>query len=407
MQAVVFGAVTGLMAGCGAFVFLEVLDLVTRIRRDEPWLLWLLPAVGLGWGLLQWGSRHREPWQRALRGTTLVIEQAQRPDGGVPRRQAPLILVGTWVAHLTGASVGREGVGLQISASMAEHVARWWHLDRQARRLLLVAAVAAGFGAVFAVPWAGALFALEVAGRPRWTLHRVVAATVGGLTGDAVVGWLGHEHTVWAGLAPALGVTTWLRVLAAAILFAGAAWLFVTGVDALRRIARHCGVHPVLRPAVGGAATVVLALLMGRDYLGLSLPLLDDALGGGDPSWTVPVLKAVFTVIALASGFPGGEVTPLFVIGATLGAVVSAPLGMDTSTLAALGMVTLFAAASGAPLASAAMAADLFGAGTGVLAVASCVVAVRLNRRRRIYPAARSHQADSSTRIGNRRGPLI
>jgi H+/Cl- antiporter ClcA len=112
---------------------------------------------------------------------------------------------------------------------------------------------------------------------------------------------------------------------------------------------------------IGGAATLGLALLVGRDSLGLSLPLIDDALGGVDLGWWVPWLKLLFTVVALGSGFLGGEVTPLFVVGATLGAVAAGPLGIPQAALASIGFVSVFGAAARVHLTAAVMAAELFG----------------------------------------------
>jgi len=404
VQAAALGLVSGVLAGGGAYVFLEGLDRATSTREQRPWLVWFLPVFGALWGAVHWASRHSEPWQRAFRGTPAVLEQARRPDRGVPRRQAPLVLVGTWAAHLTGASVGREGVGLQLSASLAEHVARWWRLDRPARRLLLAGALAGGFGAVFAVPWAGAVFALEVTGRRRRRASRLLTALVASHTGHAVVSGLGHRHTSWPRIEPALGWTTGLGLLVAAVAFGGVATGFAAAVDGLRRAADERHLHPVLRPVIGGVATVALVVMVGRDYLGLSLPVLDSALSGDETSFAVPVLKAVFTVLALASGFPGGEVTPLFVIGASLGAALAAPLGVPLPTLAALGMVALFAAAMGAPLTGAVMAAELFGGAMAVPALLVCAVSSTSNRRRR-RPGVT--QAEASTRTGRRRGPRI
>jgi len=398
---------SGVLAGCGAFVFLEVLDLMTNTRVDHGWLLWLLPVTGAVWGAVQWLSRRHDEFARALHGTTLVITESRDPQHGVSRWQAPVVLLGTWAAHLTGASVGREGVGLQVSASLSEHLARMFRLDRSDRRTLLVAAIAGGFASVFAVPWAGAIFALEVVGRPRAQLTRLVAAVTAAITGNWVVHGLGHQHTTWPRLATGFDPGAAVRLMVLGVCLAGAAWVFVSGVDALRSVADRFGTHPVLRPALGGGATVLLAMLWGRDHLGLSLPLLDAALTATETSVTVPALKALFTIVALGAGFPGGEVTPLFVIGASLGAALASPLGLAPTLASATAMVGLFAAASGAPFACTVMAMELFGPSVGVYALVICVVAARLNRRRRLYPADGSPQRVGRTRTGNWRGPRI
>jgi H+/Cl- antiporter ClcA len=292
------GVASGLLAGGGAFVFLEGLDVMTSGRDTWSWLLWLLPAVGLMWGVVHQRLSTHDSLARATGGTSVVINEARRPHQGISPWQAPLVLVGTWAAHLTGASVGREGVGLQLSASLSEHVARWGRLDRDQRRVLLVGAIAGGFGAVFGVPWAGAVFALEVVGRPRRPLACVVVALIASFIGDQVVRRLGHAHAIWPTLRPGVDLGLALRVAGLGVLTAMTAWCFVTGVERLRSLwTRVIGVG-ALRPAVGGAATVALALVWGREYLGLSLPLLEAAVTGSDSTWTVPLLKVVFTVVA-------------------------------------------------------------------------------------------------------------
>lgn len=407
VHALTLGVTSGLLAGLGAFVFLEGLDAVTTGRDRWSWLVWCLPVVGLMWGALHQRLSAHDSLARATGGTSIVITEARRPDRGLSPWQAPLVLVGTWAAHLTGASVGREGVGLQLSASLSEHVARWWRLNRNQRRVLLVGAVAGGFGAVFGVPWAGAVFALEVVGRPRRRPAFIVVAAVASFTGDQVVRRLGHRHSLWPTMRPGVDVALVARLVVLGAVMAVAAWCFVTAVEHLRSLGSRFIGASALRPAVGGVATVALALLWGRDYLGLSLPLLETAVAGSDTAWTVPLLKAVFTVVALASGFPGGEVTPLFVIGASLGSALASPLGVDPAVAATVGMVALFAAASGAPLASAVMAAELFGGGLGGYALVACAVAATLNRRRRVYPADGQRHRVLRTRMGNWRGPRI
>jgi H+/Cl- antiporter ClcA len=143
--------------------------------------------------------------------------------------------------------------------------------------------------------------------------------------------------------------------------------VFVAAVDFLRHRLAAVVPYSWLRPAVGGLATLVLAALVGRDSLGLSLPLIADALAGTESSWTRPLLKLVFTVIAVGSGFVGGEVTPLFVVGSTIGAAIADLTLTDAATTQSLvilvgcGLVTVFASAAGVWLVGVVMAVELFG----------------------------------------------
>jgi H+/Cl- antiporter ClcA len=348
------GAASGLLAGLASFVFLEALDAVTELRVEQGWLIWLLPPAGLVVGLAV-----RLAGARAAGGTALAVGEARRYTEGTPGRMAPLGLFGTLLGHLVGASVGREGTAVQMAASLTDSAARAGRLDRDRRAVLARAALAGGFGSVFGVPWAGLVFALEASRRR--SPGTLVAAAAASFVGHAVVVGLGHEHATRPSLDLPFGPLLPLRLLLAGLLFGVAARVFHSSLRRLRRrFARHV-TRPELRPMIGGAATLGLALLVGRDSLGLSLPLIDDALGGVDLGWWVPWLKLLFTVVALGSGFLGGEVTPLFVVGATLGAVAAGPLGIPQAALASIGFVSVFGAAARVHLTAAVMAAELFG----------------------------------------------
>ena len=99
-----------------------------------------------------------------------------------------------------------------------------------------------------------------------------------------------------------------------------------------------------------------------RAYLGLSLPLIGlSVAGGAGVALGAFALKTAFTALTLGSGFYGGEVTPLFVVGATLGATMGHVLGAPIPLLAAAGLVAVFAGASNTPIACTVLGIELFG----------------------------------------------
>ncbi|MBI4885351.1 MAG: chloride channel protein [Actinobacteria bacterium] len=393
---IALGVASGALAGLSSFVFLEGLDRITSFRLDHEWLLWLLPAAGLVIGLA-----YHYVGGRAAQGNALLIDQIHQPTEWVPRRMAPLVLVGTWVTHLFGGSAGREGTALQMSGSLSDALARALGLDDEDRKMLLIAALAGGFGAVFGVPLAGAVFALEVQSIGRVRYEALVPALTASVVGELVVSGLGYQHR----LRPQFDITvnTLLigKVAVAGLVFglAGAALAELT--HAIKRLLARVA-WPPLRPVIGGAAVIGLAALFGRDYLGLSLALMDRSLAGDQLSFAVFALKIVFTAVTLGCAFPGGEVTPLFVIGATLGAALATPLHLPVALLAAVGLVAVFAGAANVPLACTIMGVELFGAGAVVPIAVGCVISYVFSSHRGIYPTQRIHAAKGPTRIDGR-----
>ena len=380
---IALGSVSGVLAGVSSFVFLEGLDRVTSFRIAHGWLVWCLPIGGL---LL--GSAYHYLGGRAGEGNSLLIEAIHEPTEWVPRRMAPMVLFGTWLTHLVGGSAGREGTALQMSGSLSEMVARGLRLGREDRRILLAAALGGGFGAVFGVPLAGAVFAIEVPSVGRVRYDALVPALSASVVGDLVVRGLGYDHPVRASLNIGLSLAVVGKVALAALLFGLAGAAFVEGTHLVKRLVGHVGWAP-LRPAVGGIVLLVLSVLFGRDYLGLSLPLIDRALAGDRLSFAVFALKLLFTAVTLGCAFPGGEVTPLFVMGATLGAALATPLHLPVPLLAGLGFVAVFAGAANTPLACTVMGVEIFGSGAIVPFAVACVIAYVFSGHRGIYVSQR------------------
>lgn len=392
--AVVIGAVSGL----GSWALFEALDQATSLRLDNSWLIWMLPAVALLLGLA-----YHYAGGEAARGTSLVIDRSLPPAADassladssecadsvrVPTRMAPMIFGATYLAQLTGASVGREGAALQIAGSLSSFVMRPFRIAPSDARLMLVAAMAGAFGGAFGVPIAGAVFALEVQQTGRLRYDALAPALIASVTADFVVEGLGRSTPI-VSIDASADWWTLARLVVVGIAAGLVARVFIGSMHAMRSASRRVVTWAPLRPVVGAIATIGLAVLVGNDYLGLSLPLIDEAVAGNTADWWDPALKILFTVIALGSGIPGGEVTPLFVIGATLGSVLSAPLDLGPTLVAVAAFAAVFGAASNTPIACTLLTAELFGASALAPAGIVCILAYAVSPRRGIYEGQR------------------
>jgi H+/Cl- antiporter ClcA len=385
LRTLAISSLVGAVAGVGSWALFEALDRATSLRLDHSWLVWLLPsiALALGWTYHRFGAESN-------RGTSYVIGASLPPvDGsdrvpGVPARMAPMIFAATWIAQVAGASVGREGAALQIGGSLTSTILRPLRPSAREMRVALVAAMAGAFGGAFGVPLAGAIFALEVRRTGRRFAAMLLPALVASITADRVVEGLGRA-TPLVELPVELDVAVVLRLVVVGLVCGLAARTFVWALHSLKRIAAASISWVPARPVAGAIATLALMGLFGRDYLGLSLPLVEGALAGDTSQWFEPLLKIVFTVVALGSGIPGGEVTPLFVVGATLGSTLSSPLDIDPRLAAAAALAAVFAAASNTPLACTVLAVELFGRGLVIPAAVVCFVAYMVSSDEGIY----------------------
>jgi len=377
--------VVGALAGSASALFLFALDWATGTRVAHRWLIALLPLAGfgVGWIYLAFG-------REVEAGNNLLIDEVHDPKKTIPLRMAPLVLGGTVLSHLFGASVGREGTAVQMGGALADQVTHALKLQPADRRIVLMAGISAGFASVFGTPLAGTIFGLEVLAIGRMRYDALLACLVAAIAGDQVCLLWGVHHTPYAvGAVPPPAVWTVLAVIAAGAAFGLAGRLFAVGTHALGAAFKRRVPYGPLRPLLGGSVVAAAVFAFGADrYIGLGIPTIQAAFAGPLPPYDF-LGKAVFTIGSLASGFKGGEVTPLFYIGATLGNALAPLLHMPVALLAGVGFVAVFAGAANTPIASTLMAVELFGAEVGVYAALGCVVSYLFSGHTGIYRAQR------------------
>lgn len=437
---IIHSAIIGIMAGTASALFLFVLERLTTTREERPWLLWLLPLAGALMSVM-----YAKFGANAGKGNNLLVEQIRREgtdvkgnwsNGGngvgtaaigndgdnaendgltavvtvgayvrnstaatsgsagapyerVPVRMAAFVLLGTWATHLFGGSAGREGTAVQMGGSMADAFGRLARAAAADRRMLLLAGFAGGFASVFGTPLAGAVFALEVVapGR-RLAPGMIVPCAVAAFVGDAVTrAWGIHHMRYLFGDIPHFSALVLAKLAAAGILFGLMSLAFTLGIGYVKRIMSATVKRAGAISFIGGAAIIALTYAVGsRDYLGLSLPLLERAFDGSLPTGAF-AWKSLFTIITLGTGFIGGEVTPLFVIGATLGCALAPSLELGVPFLAGLGLIGVFSGAANAPVACFFLGLELFGVhGAGYMAFV-CLVSYMFSGHAGIYRA--------------------
>ena len=375
----------GALGGTASAFLLWSLVVATTLRESHRWLIAFLPIAGLCVGLM-----YRKFGSAVEAGNNLVLDEIHDPKRTIPIRMTPLILVGTFITHLFGGSAGREGTAIQTGASLADQLAKPFRMNARERRVLLMAGISAGFASVFGTPLAGAIFGMEVLAFGAISYDAIAPCFIAAFIGEFTTHAWGAHHTIYTvSEVPALDV---LRVIFAST--AGACFGLVGGAfskltHAIGGIFKKHVAWPPLRPFIGGSIVAIAVFVLGTTrYIGLGIPTIVASFHGQQPPYDFAG-KFLFTAVTLGAGFKGGEVTPLFFIGATLGNALSHILPLPPSLLAGMGFVAVFAGAANTPIASTFMAVELFGGEAGAYAGIACVVSYLFSGHAGIYNSQR------------------
>ena len=398
----VFVIPVSLIVGTLVAIFLWLLDKATLLRWQHQWLLYLLPIAGICIHFL-----YKLSGKNAEAGNNLIMDEIHQPGGGVPARMAPLVLVTTVITHLFGGSAGREGTAVQIGGSMANLLGRWFKLSKEDMRIILMTGIAAGFGAVFGTPLTGAIFALEVLAIGRIKYDALIPCLISSILADIVCSAWGTHHTQYHILFKQSEVYSvpfihfdfllLLKVIVVGIAFGLSSHLFAELSHRIKYYSNKLINRKWLIPVTGGIIIIALTMLLGTtDYLGLGVisqningTSIVNAfkLNGATPwSW---LWKLIFTAITLGTGFKGGEVTPLFFIGAALGNILAVLMGAPIDLFAGLGFLAVFAGATNTPLACTIMGVELFGTDHLLYYAIACFTAYYFSGHSGIYHSQR------------------
>lgn len=354
------GCAVGAVAGGAGTLFYFTMRAVTSLRLSHGWLLWLLPLGGVFIVFLYHICKITKS-----QGTNLVIV-AVRSTEPVPLKMAPLIFISTAITHLFGGSAGREGAALQLGGSLGYQVGKVFRLDAKDLHIMTMCGMAASFSALFGTPATSAIFVLEVVTVGVMYYAALVPCAVASLVGYCVARFFGAVPTSFSvtGI-PAAAPVPFLRVALLAALCALVSILFCIAMRGVSAAYEKYLPNQYVRAAVGGALVILLALVFGRDYLGMGGDGIARSFSGGARPEAF-LLKIVFTAVTLGAGFRGGEIVPAFFVGSAFGCAAGGMLGLDPSFGAAIGFLSVFCGVTNCPLTSFVLSIEVFGA-KGVL----------------------------------------
>lgn len=365
------GLIGGIGGGIGSLFHIGV-SYATRWRAAHPWVLYLLPLLGLIIVGLYRVTRVEG------KDTNAVIESVHFGKN-VPVLLVPVIFLSTVLTHLGGGSAGREGAALQIGGGIGFETGRLLRLGEKDLPLATLCGMSAVFSALFGTPLTATVFAMEVISVGVFYYAGLVPCLTASLVGYLVSLLMGVPPTRFTVAAPLPEACTMLPVLVLAIGCALVSILFCRGLRETGRMAARLLPNPYWRAAIGGALIIGLTLLAGStDYNGAGMELVERAVSGEANAWAW-LLKLLFTAVTIGFGFKGGEVVPSFFVGACFGCVLGGLLGLPAGFGAAIGLVAVFCGVVNCPFASIFLSIELFGAGGLLYFAVACAVSYLLS----------------------------
>ena len=365
------GTLIGAVGGVVGTLFHLGVDHATELRVHHPWILHLLPLGGLAITAIYRVTRTEG------KGTNDIIRSVHF-GSHIPFLLVPVIFVSTVITHLCGGSAGREGAALQIGGGIGYKTGRLLRMNEKDLSLATMCGMSGVFSALFGTPLTAMLFSLEVVSVGMLHYAGLIPCLTAALAGFWVSSAMGVPPTRFAILSMELLPFDMARVAALAALCAVVSILFCRMLHAVEHAAEHWLKNVWLRAAVGGAVLIALTLLVGTDYNGAGMGIIEQALAG-EAKVMAWVWKILFTAVTIGCGFKGGEVVPSFFIGAVFGCVVGPLLGLDAGFAAGIGLICVFCGAVNCPLASIVLSVELFGAGNLLYFAMACAISYLLS----------------------------
>lgn len=378
----------GAVIGCIDALFGRVLIAITDFRgRYIQILIWFLPIAGL---FICWMYHHFN--ETSLKGMTLVLEAAQGKREDIPLALVPLVMICTWITHLFGGSAGREGVAVQIGATLSQWFARRFKFPDNGK-VLLIAGMAAGFGGLFQTPFAAAFFAIEVIVTGEMLYQAFLPSLVAAVTASTVSNTLGLEkfEVPFKQSFNLSESKTMFYMVILGVAFGLTGRVFSVLLKKSREFMAEKFENPYKRIGfVSIPLLVILFVLWNGRYCGLGTNLISQTFTGGEIFIFDWIIKLLLTVITLSIGFQGGEVTPLFSIGASLGFCLGNLFGVSSVLCGALGYAAVFGSATNTLIAPFLIGVEVFGTKNTLAFLIVCSIAYIVNGDRCIYGAQES-----------------
>ncbi|MBR3703889.1 MAG: chloride channel protein [Oscillospiraceae bacterium] len=352
----ILGCAVGVIVGAVGSLFAHTLLFVNNLRIAHPMIVLALPLGGLMIVALYRATRNDND-----KGTNTVISSIHS-GVHIPFRMAPLIFVSTAITHLFGGSAGREGAALQLGGSIAGTLGSILRLNEKGKRLMIMCGMSAGFSALFGTPLAATVFSMEVVSVGIMHYSALLPCVSAAIVAQFVARAFRVPPEIFPVECAAITPVDFLKIMLFATLAGLVSILFCVMLHKAEHLYKKHLRSPYLRITVAGILVAGLSFLLGSDYLGSGMGIIEHIFHHSEAA--VPyafLLKMLFTALTLGGGFKGGEIVPSLTIGAAFGSCMAALVGLPLELAAACGMVGVFCGVTNSPITSLLLAFELFG----------------------------------------------
>lgn len=370
---------TGLIAGALGALFFHALTLVTQLRRENGWLLFLLCIGGVVTVKL-----YNTLGVSGL-GTDSALEYVKSGKRVSPLL-VPAVFSGTVLTHLFGGSAGREGAALQMGAGVSAFLSNRFKLNDEESRILTIGSMSAFFSALFGTPLAAAVFTLEAVFSKKRTFKALFPTLLSSFVAFFIGKALLVEGERFDLELPRFSFDLICKTLTLIVFASAICILFVYSLHKTKEVFKKYFKNAYVRIVIGAVLVILFTLIEGsRDYNGGGMEIVKRIFESSAVKNEAFILKLIFTAITVGAGFKGGEIVPTFFIGATFGGMFALMLGVSAPFGAALGMAALFSGATNCPLAASLICCEMFGF-KGILYFAlSAFITYILSGKKRLY----------------------
>ncbi len=344
--------------GTASSTFLWGLDHIKNIREANTWLLYLLPVLGIFFQYL-----YQNNFSFAKTGTNDLVQKLNDGKIVIDEKAGPFILVATWLSHLVGASVGREGTAVLMGGGFGSFLGKKFYLQESEKNIWIRAGISAGFSSVFGTPLAGAFFGLEISQIGKINFRALIPCLISGFLANwTSLHVYGTKHPFYPSVfLPNISPSFCGSIICIGI-FLGVLGLIYTRLESI--ISKAFDQLPrnfYLRGLVSGLTLLIIFQFQNfQESIGLGTEYLLRPFHE-IPKIEFAISKTLATLLSLGVGFKGGEATPLFLIGSHAASSFSQILDLSLPLLAAIGFTSLYGGHCKTPIAATFMGIELFG----------------------------------------------